>query len=42
MCQDRLEQMVKISCEPDICLDKDKIIDIFASKSMPLTKLLII
>lgn len=42
MCQDRLEQMVKISCEPDICLDKDKIIDIFASKSTPLTKLLII
>jgi len=42
MCQDRLEQMVKISCEPDICLDKDIIIDTFASKSTPLTKLLII
>ncbi|CAI6374205.1 unnamed protein product [Macrosiphum euphorbiae] len=42
MCQDRLEQMVKISCEPDISLDKDKIIDIFESKSTPLTKLLII
>jgi len=42
LCQDRLEQLVKISCEPDICLDKDKIIDTFASKSTPLTKLLII
>jgi len=42
MCQNRLEQMVKISREPDISLDKDKIIDIFTSKLTPLTKLLII
>lgn len=42
MCQNRLEQMVKLSCEPDMCIDKKKIIDIFESKSTLLTKALIL
>lgn len=40
--EDRLEGLVKISCENDIVIDKDLVVDIFAQKSSVLIKSLIL
>lgn len=41
MSEDRLGNLMKISCEQDLCLDKENVIQILASKSPYLTKELI-
>lgn len=41
MTQNRLEDLMIISCEPDIKVDTDKVVDNFARRSSPLCKALI-
>lgn len=41
MKQDRLESLLLISCESNVCLDNDEVVDTFAQLSSVLSKKLI-
>jgi hypothetical protein len=41
MLQDRLDSLMKISCEQDIIINNENVIYLFAAKSSVLTKCLI-